>query len=301
MREKYIAGLSQFYFKPDYDWTKEEAKELYEKRNFKDIIHYSDCVEGMKKLPNESIDLIIADPPFGINFNGKESVYNRKNEYVVDGYNEIKENYDVFSEKWIKELPRILKFTGSVIIFSGWSNLKDVLIAIDKSGLIVKNHLIWKYQFGVFTKKKFVTSHYHILYIIKNEQKTFFNRIEHYNEDVWEIKRTNNRNEEKNGNKLPEEIIKKIIDFLSKPGDVILDPFLGNGTTALVAKKNFRHYIGFEINMNMRNIIERNINNVKIGEDYEIYTKKPDIERLKEKYPKAYKTYMQKELNMHSS
>lgn len=51
----------------------------------------------------------------------------------------------------------------------------------------------------------------------------------------------------------------------------------------------------------MRNIIERNINNVKIGEDYEIYTKKPDIERLKEKYPKAYKTYMQKELNMHSS
>ena len=292
MRKNYIPGLAQFYFKVDEDWSKTDAEKMYKKNSFNDQILYSDCIKGMQSLPEESVDLIIADPPFGLDFTGKEAVYNRKKENVVDGYNEVIENYDSFSEKWIAELPRILKSSGSAMIFSGWTNLKDVLIAIDKSGLTLKNHIIWKYQFGVFTKKKFVSCHYHLLYLVKNEKKTYFHRIEHYNEDVWEIKRTYDPEEVKNGTKLPEQIVKKIIDFLTRPGDVVFDPFMGNGTTAVVAKKNFRHYFGFEMNINMKDIIQVHIDNAILGENYKSYDREPDIKELKEKYPKAYKIYV---------
>ena len=59
-------------------------------------------------------------------------------------------------------------------IFSGWNNLKDILIAIDDVGLTVVNHIIWKYQFGVVTKNKFVISHYHCLFVCKNPKKENF-------------------------------------------------------------------------------------------------------------------------------
>ena len=65
-------------------------------------------------------------------------------------------------------------------IFSGWNNLKDILIAIDNVGLTVINHIIWKYQFGVVTKNKFVTSHYHCLYVCKNPKKRKFYSFSRY-------------------------------------------------------------------------------------------------------------------------
>ena len=133
------------------------------------------CLEGMKLIDKNKIDLIITDPPFAINFKAKKANYNRKNSNVIEGYNEIlPENYYQFSYDWISEANRILKESGSMYIFSGWNNLKDILIAIDNVGLTVINHIIWKYQFGVVTKNKFVTSHYHCLYVCKNPKKENF-------------------------------------------------------------------------------------------------------------------------------
>ncbi|MCG3253825.1 MAG: site-specific DNA-methyltransferase, partial [Candidatus Heimdallarchaeota archaeon] len=151
-------------------------------------IYYEDCIANIpKRIDDDSIDLIIADPPFGIRFDGKGSQYNRKSEFVVSGYSEIKQaNYHEFSKAWIKAIYPVLKETGSAYIFSGWTNLKDILIAIDDAGFTTQNHIIWKYQFGVFTKRKYVTSHYHILFLIKNPKKYYFNKIDHYPEDVWE-------------------------------------------------------------------------------------------------------------------
>ncbi|NHI94467.1 MAG: hypothetical protein EAX96_18395 [Candidatus Lokiarchaeota archaeon] len=80
----------------------------------------------MKQFPENVIDLIIADPPFGIKFDGKGSQYNRDSDLVIDGYNEIAENYDQFMVEWVSQLPRIMKETASAFIFSGWTNLKDV-------------------------------------------------------------------------------------------------------------------------------------------------------------------------------
>jgi site-specific DNA-methyltransferase (adenine-specific) len=144
-----------------------------------DNIYCGDALELMKKLPDECIDLIITDPPFAIDFKAKRSNYNRDKTKVLEGYNEIpKEKYYEFSLNWIRQAYRILKRTGSMFVFSGWTNLKDILNALDEVGFITINHIIWKYQFGVFTKRKFVTSHYHILFVAKDEEKYKFNKIE---------------------------------------------------------------------------------------------------------------------------
>ncbi len=289
-KNPYVPGIAQLNFKPDYDWELEEAKKLYYESNHTipsiNTIVFDDCIEGMRKMPDECIDLIIADPPFGINFNGKEVIYNRKEEYVVEDYNEINENYAEFSEKWICELPRVMKDTASAYLFSGWTNLNDILNAIEKSGLELINHIIWKYQFGVFTKRKFVTSHYHVLFVVKNSKKYFFNKIEHYPLDIWEIPRTYKPGQEKNGTKLPEEVVTRAINFSSKPGDLIFDPFMGNGTTAVCAKLNYRHYFGFEKNKKLEPLLRANIDSVHLGANYRPYrTFLPSVEELAKKYP----------------
>ncbi len=229
------------------------------------IIYYEDCVEGMReRIDKNSIDLIIADPPFGIDFHKMGNQYNRKADLVVKGYNEISaENYYNFMNNWLSEAQRILKETGSCYIISGWSNLKDVLNAIDNVNLNVLNHIIWKYQFGVFTKRKFVTSHYHILFTVKDPKRYYFKKIDHYPEDVWVIKRPYSPGKEKNSTKLPEELVERLILYSSRENDVVLDPFLGNGTTAVVCIKTNRNYIGFELNPDCQRIIDAELQEAK--------------------------------------
>src|SRR3989338_11053879 len=125
-------------------------------------IYNMDCISGMREyLPDNSIDLVVTDPPFAIDFKAKRSNYNRTQYRVLEGYSEIsQEDYFDFTLKWMKEVYRVLKDSGSMYVFSGWNNLKDILNSIDELKFVTINHIIWKYQFGVVTKKKFVTSHY---------------------------------------------------------------------------------------------------------------------------------------------
>lgn len=227
-------------------------------------IYNLDCIEGMKLVPDNTIDLVITDPPFAIEFKAKRSNYNRTASRVLEGYNEIpKAKYHEFTVNWMKECFRILKGSGSMYVFSGWNNLKDILNAIDNVGFVTVNHIIWKYQFGVVTERKYVTSHYHCLYVSKNEekrkffpyarfgkdQKTSEGRSLHYEdkEDVWYIKREYWTGDQKTPTKLPAELIKKILLYSSEKADTILDPFLGSGQVAVVSKMLGRQYLGFEI------------------------------------------------------
>ncbi|MBN1233086.1 MAG: site-specific DNA-methyltransferase [Candidatus Coatesbacteria bacterium] len=229
-----------------------------------DIIYNEDCIEGLKRIPDKSIDLVITDPPFAINFKARKMNYNRLYKNVLEGYSEIKaEDYLSFTKSWMNEIYRILKETGSAFIFSGWNNLKDILITIDELGFTTVNHIIWKYQFGVVTRRKFVTSHYHCLFICKDDRKRKFfpesrfskkdrnenGRSMNYEdrEDVWFIRREYWTNKEKTPTKLPSEIIEKILLYSSEKNDIVLDPFLGSGQVAYVSKKLSRRYIGFEL------------------------------------------------------
>jgi len=231
-----------------------------------DEIYCGDALELMKEIPDETIDLIVTDPPFAIDFKAKRNNYNRTQERVIEGYNEIpKEKYYDFTVNWMKECYRILSQAGSMYVFSGWTNLKDILNGLDEVGFTTINHLIWKYQFGVFTEKKYVTSHYHILFIVKNSQKYKFNKIEHYPEDVWIIKREYWTGKRKTPTKLPLELVRKILLFSSNEGDIVFDPFLGSGTTAVVAKMLGRHYLGFEIVKDYYEFAKERISNVQMN------------------------------------
>lgn len=227
-------------------------------------IYNLNCIEGMEYLPKNKIDLIITDPPFAIDFKAKKANYNRISSRVLSGYNEIKpEDYYDFTYFWMSQAFRVLKESGSMYVFSGWNNLKDILRALDDVGFTTINHIIWKYQFGVVTKKKFVTSHYHCLYVCKNNDKRKFfpfsrfkkdeknkeGRSLHYKdkEDVWDIKREYWTGDEKTPTKLPSELIKKLLEYSSEKKDIVLDPFLGSGQVAVVSKSMGRRYLGFEI------------------------------------------------------
>jgi len=227
-------------------------------------IYNMDCIEGMKQILNNSIDLVITDPPFAIDFKAKRSNYNRTPSRVLEGYKEIpKDRYYEFTLQWMNEVYRILKDSGSMYVFSGWNNLKDILNALDKVSFITINHIIWKYQFGVVTQRKYVTSHYHCLYVCKDEQKRKFfpyarfdknerkdtGGSSHYQdkEDVWYVKREYWNGDQKTPTKLPAELIKKILLYSSEEGDAVFDPFLGSGQVAVVSKMLNRKYIGFEI------------------------------------------------------
>ena len=213
-----------------------------------DTIYLGDALELLRKVPDGSVDLVITDPPFAIDFRPQRNNYNRTGSRVVGGYREVAaEDYLSFTKEWLSEAFRVLGTTGSLYVFSGWNRLRDVLQALDEIGFTTINHLIWKYQFGVFTKKRYVTSHYHILFGVKDAKRYFFSKAEHYPEDVWVINREYWTGRRKTPTKLPLALVKKILAFSSCEGDLVLDPFLGSGTVAVAAKGMGRHYLGFEI------------------------------------------------------
>lgn len=216
--------------------------------DFLDKIVLGNCIEMMDALEDESIDHVFTDPPFAIEFGKNNGAYARKEDKVIDGYIEIKqEDYYDFSVQWLKQIYRVLKNTGSAFVVSGWTNVADVIKAAESVGFFILNHLIWKYQFGVFTKRKFVTSHYHILFLIKDKKNYKFNKHEHYPEDVFEIKREYWPSKLKTPNKLPFALYEKLLPYTTEDNDIILDPFMGSGSTAIAARRMGRHFIGFEI------------------------------------------------------
>ena len=214
----------------------------------RDRIYQGDALELLSRVPEGSVDLIITDPPFAIDFRAQRLNYNRTGGNVLEGYREIPaENYAAFTRDWVGLAYRALAPSGSMYLFSGWNRLKDVLSALDDAGFVTMNHLIWKYQFGVFTRNRFVTSHYHILFAVKNPKDYTFHKIDHYPEDVWVINREYWKGKKKTPTKLPSALVKKILEYSSNPGDTVLDPFLGSGTVAVVSHETGRHFLGFEI------------------------------------------------------
>ncbi len=227
-----------------------------------------DCITGAKKyIPNNTIDLIITDPPYGIDGDNLHKHYNRNEDYVIDGYVEIpRQDYYEFSLKWIKQAERVLKPGGSIYIVSGYTNLVHILNALHQTSLKEINHIIWKYNFGVYTKNKYVSSHYHILYYVKPGKKPTFNTFCRYSdnerdttghslnyqdrEDVWIINREYKPGKTKNKNELPTKLLSKMILYSSNEGDLVCDFFLGGFSTAKVAIGLNRDACGFEVNKN---------------------------------------------------
>lgn len=218
-------------------------------------IRLGNSLELLTKIPDESIDAIITDPPFGIDFKSTKANYNRNPKKVIPGYKEIKvKNYAEFTDEWMDECERVLKPNGTMMIISGYNNMNIILnCAAFRFELI--NQIIWKFQFGVYTKNKFVTSHYNIFYFGKPKKKhNFYDPFEDFTktsygfrESVWDIKREYWPGDKTTPTKLPLKLCQKMITYTTKPGDMILDPFAGSGQIPYTAKAMNRKYIAFEI------------------------------------------------------
>ena len=225
-----------------------------------------DCITGAKKyLSDNTVDLMICDPPYGINGDKLDKHYNRDESNVIDGYVEIAQNqYADFSQRWIAEAARVLRPGGSLYIVSGYTNLRYILNALSETDLQEVNHIIWKYNFGVYTSKKFVSSHYHILYYAKKGGVRTFNTYAFHSdselganggkanyqdrEDVWIINRDYQPGQKKNKNQLPAALLRKIIMYSSNENDLVCDFFLGSFSTAKMAIGLGRRTCGFELN-----------------------------------------------------
>lgn len=239
-------------------------------------VWYEDCITGMMRhIPDNSIDLVVADPPYGIKGETLDSHYNRNEKQVIAGYKDVTtEDYPSFTKKWIDQCKRSLRPGGSIYIISGYTNLQIILNALHESGLKEVNHLIGKFRFGVFTKKKFVSSHYHILFWFKppsikrtfntkcryQAEWDFYKDLQDVIEDI-DIRR-NNPKEKKNKNQLNPEFIEKLINYSSNQNDLIMDPFMGSLCTAKAALSLGRRVVGFEINKNCR-VFEGNLRKIK--------------------------------------
>jgi site-specific DNA-methyltransferase (adenine-specific) len=173
-------------------------------------------------------------------------------------------------------------------VVSGWTNLHHILSAIHCSPFHLLNHIVWRYTWGVYTKRRFVTSHYHVLLLVKDPKVYVFNRLEKYQEDVWDEPSDGDDDDEgdlermsgeerwdegdvwffpkyNRGNdpdrikghpcQLPVKLLRKMILTSSEEGGLVGDVFSGSGGTILAARQTGRRVVGFEIDPDYEAII----------------------------------------------
>jgi len=218
-----------------------------------------DCIEVLGKVRKPFADLVFADPPFNIGY--KYDKY----------YDKVKsKNYIAWTKDWMSACKKVLKPAGSFYIAIGDDYAANVKVIADELGLHLRNWIIWHYTFGQQTKTKFARAHTHIFYFVKDNKNFTFNdwairvpsdRQLIYNDsranpvgkipdDVWLESRICGTFKERQGwhpCQMPENLLKKIIAASSNPGDCVLDPFSGSGTTAAAAHQLGRKYTGIEI------------------------------------------------------
>ncbi|MHA2244418.1 MAG: DNA-methyltransferase [Candidatus Hodarchaeales archaeon] len=220
-----------------------------------------DIIETLPlKAKERAFNLIVADPPFGISFNKSSHEYGSE-EYDLYEDNFTPESYFQFSKNWIQTCYDALTGNGSLYIISGWTNLQYVLNAINQSKFHVLNHAIWHFSWGVYTKRRFATSHYHIILLVKNKKKYQFYKQKHYDEDVFfwsEYNRGNDPHRIKGHPcQLPIVLLEKLILTSSSSGDLVGDVFSGSGGAILAARLTGRDVVGFEIRKEYKSIIHQ--------------------------------------------
>jgi len=225
-------------------------------------VYNENCIHGMRQhVEDNTVDLIFTDPPYGIKGDQLDAHYHRDESFVVPGYVDVPLNeYEHFSREWVTECARVLRPGGSIYIVSGYTNLHHILNALHATPLYEINHLIAQYAFGVSTKNKFVSSHYHVLFWAKPDKGTqtrtfnsnwkFADQKDSYHDrlSVQQMPRDYKQKQLKNKNQISEQFIEKFIRYSSNKGDIVLDCFSGGFTTGRTALRCGRKFIGFELN-----------------------------------------------------
>lgn len=226
-----------------------------------------DCVQIMKTLPEKSVDLIFADPPYNLQLRNELL---RPNQTVVDGVDDKWDQfsdfaaYDSFTQAWLAECRRVLKDDGTIWVIGSYHNIFRVGTIMMDLGYWVLNDVLWYKSNPMpnFRGTRFTNATETLIWAKKSvDQKKYtfnYHAMKNLNDEkqmqnVWHIPLCTGQERIKiNGKKAhstqkPEALLYRVILSASNPGDVVLDPFFGSGTTGAVAKKLKRHFIGIEL------------------------------------------------------
>ncbi len=231
-----------------------------------DHIYPGDCREWLAQLPEKSVDLVFADPPYNLQL---QNTLLRPNLTEVDAVDDAWDrfddfaSYDQFTREWLIGCRRVLKDTGTLWVIGSYHNIYRVGSILQDLGFWFLNDVVWVKTNPMpnFRGVRFTNAHETLLWCKKSQaQKRYtfnYHAMKMANDEKqmrsdWEIALcTGNERLTVNGEKLhttqkPEALLYRVILASSNPGDVILDPFFGTGTTGAVAKKLGRHFIGIE-------------------------------------------------------
>jgi site-specific DNA-methyltransferase (adenine-specific) len=235
-----------------------------------------DCLRHLATLPAASVDLAFADPPFNIGY-----------EYDVYDDRQSRDDYLAWTEKWLTAVRRVLRPTGSFYVAIGDEYAAELKVRMDALGLTLRNWIVWHYTFGVSCTRKFNRSHAHVFYYVVDPKCFTFNaeavrvpsarqttyadrranpagklpddtwvlrpqeeeRCFPADSDTWYVARVCGTFKERTGHpcQMPEAVLERIVRVSSNPGDLVLDPFAGSGTTLATAKRLGRRYLGIEL------------------------------------------------------
>lgn len=249
-----------------------------------DKVIVGDCVKEMAKIPAGSVDMVFADPPYNLQL-GQELL--RPNQSVVDSVDDAWDQfedfaaYDRFSREWLSAAQRLLKPNGTLWVIGSYHNIFRIGTILQDLGYWLLNDVIWLKTNPMpnFRGRRFTNAHETLIWAApsrKSAKITFnYEAMKSLNDDLqmrsdWlmPICSGNERLKGKDGasshpTQKPEALIHRILAATTKPGDVVLDPFFGTGTTGAVAKRLGRHWIGIERDSHYAALAERRIAEVQ--------------------------------------
>ena len=243
-----------------------------------DCIYNEDVLTGLCRVEDASVDLIIADPP-----------YNLGKDYGNDSDKRNDRDYLCWTERWLMAIMPKLKTTGALYVFLTWQYAPEIFSFL-KRHLTMINEIIWDRRVPSMggTTRRFTSVHDNIGFFVKDKKAYYFDldpvRIPYdpqtkkkrtrslfvgskwlevgYNpKDVWSIARVHRQDPEREAHptQKPMAVIERMVLSSCPPGGVVLDPFLGSGTTVEVCLRHARHYIGFEINEHYCAMVEQRV------------------------------------------
>ena len=231
-----------------------------------DQVIEGDCVESMRALPEGCADLVFADPPYNLQLkNELRRPDQSKVDAVDDDWDQFSSfaEYDRFTHAWLSESRRVLKDTGALWVIGSYHNIFRVGAILQDLGFWILNDVVWRKTNPMpnFRGRRFTNAHETLIWATKNpkQQYTFnYEAMKALNDELqmrsdWNLpicaghERIKGADGQKaHSTQKPESLLHRVIVSSTKPGDVVLDPFFGSGTTGAVAKRLGRHYVGLE-------------------------------------------------------
>lgn len=242
-----------------------------------------DCIELMNSLPEGSVDLIFADPPYNLQLRGDLlRPDNSKVDAVDDEWDQFAgfAAYDKFTRDWLAAARRLLKPDGAIWVIGSYHNIFRVGAELQNQGFWIMNDVVWRKSNPMpnFRGKRLTNAHETMIWATKSDASKYtfnYEALKSLNEGVqmrsdWVIPICNGGERLKDGKgdkahptQKPEALLHRVLIGTTNPGDVVLDPFFGTGTTGAVAKMLGRDFIGIEREDAYREVAEKRLSRIR--------------------------------------